>query len=641
MKTKAITMAAMAMMSAFTLMSCQVAEVEPPQQGSESLTGAVISLTSDESVSTKTEWNGYSIHWSQGDAINMTYCSAGQWGSRLYTSEPLARTSAFAAFKVPTDLESTAEGPFTFYAVSPSSAVADDMSSAPVIKVMVPTEQTPAADSYDKVADLMIGHSQEEYSTIPDKSVSMLWNRLVAHAEITVSSLQLDSDEILKSVTLSVDDDLAITGDFSYDLVSSKLTPTDNVSNSVTLNASSLSVDAGGNLKVWAAFMPCKVTTLTVSVETSANTYTRVITDCNLDFVRNKRNVLDVKISGLPTYPTVIAHRGCWFKNDVPEHSLAGVRMAKRFGYKAVEIDVRQTSDGVMMVLHDQTLKRTMRNASDYSALTEDVDISDLTYEQVRNNYVMASDNPAYREPMRTLEEILTECKKYGLQAMMHTSTWNAYRMAHEILGDGNWMPFHSKTTALDFARTLSKNVPLFYSVGESASLDEIKTLFAGWGGPCGVSTMTTTQLTAEYNKSLTDDGYLVQASVFDAPDEWQASHNGVTHHLTNFVVMPNQKMTTLDVVRGAGVRLSSGQSISRKWSTMEYGATLLKVKFVGSLTVNVNGTAYNMSSDGSQEEFIGKRFHAGAPSFTITAAEDTEIEYYEVSLKEPNELEE
>ena len=73
----------------------------------------------------------------------------------------------------------------------------------------------------------------------------------------------------------------------------------------------------------------------------------------------------------------------------------------------------------------------------------------------------------------------------------------------------------------------------------------------------------------------------------------------------------------------------------------MEYGATLLKVKFVGSLTVNVNGTAYNMSSDGSQEEFIGKRFHAGAPSFIITAAEDTEIEYYEVSLKEPNELEE
>ena len=113
-------MAAMAMMSAFTLMSCQVAEVEPPQQGSESLTGAVISLTSDESVSTKTEWNGYSIHWSQGDAINMTYCLSGQWGSRFYTSDPLARSSAFAAFNVPTDLEPTAAGQFTFYAVSPS-----------------------------------------------------------------------------------------------------------------------------------------------------------------------------------------------------------------------------------------------------------------------------------------------------------------------------------------------------------------------------------------------------------------------------------------------------------------------------------------------------------------------------------------
>ena len=616
--------------------SCVQKEIEPQS----SIDGVEI-LFDSQLPATKTEWNGYSIHWSQGDAINMTYCSAGQWGSRLYTSEPLARTSAFAAFEVPTDLESTAEGPFTFYAVSPSLAVADDMSSAPVIKVMVPTEQTPAADSYDKVSDLMIGHSQEEYSTIPDKSVSMLWNRLVAHAKITVSSLQLDSDETLKSVTLSVDDDLAITGDFSYDLVSSKLTPTDNISNSVTLNASSLSVDAGGNLKVWAAFMPCKVTTLTVSVETSANTYTRVITDCNLDFVRNKRNVLDVKMSGIPTYPMVIAHRGCWFKNDVPEHSLAAVRMAKRFGYKAVEIDVRQTSDGVMMVLHDQTLKRTMRNASDYSVLAEDVDISTLTYEQVRSGYVMASDNPEYREPMRTLEEILNECKKYGLMAMMHTSTWNAYRLAHQILGDGNWMPFHSKTTALDFARTLSDNVPLFYSVGESTSLEEIKALFAVWGGPCGVSTMTTTQLTAEYNKSLTDDGYFAQASVFDAPDEWQATHNGVTHHLTNFVVMPNQKMKVVDVVRGTAVTLASGQSVSKSWSVMGYGATILRLKFVGSLTVKVNGTTYNVTSDGSQEEVIGKRFHAGAPSFKITASEETEIEYYEVSLKEPNDLQE
>jgi len=629
----------MAMMSVLALISCQVAEITEPVQDKDFPTGAVVTLTSDESVSTRTQWNGYTIHWSQGDAVSMTCCRNGEWGTVMYESEPLAMTSAFAGFKVPTDLKPGEEGPFTFHAVSPSSAVAADFSAAPVCTVTVPVRQTPSANSYDKAADLMTGYSQQEYASLPDKSVPMLWDRHVAHAEIAIKSLSLSDGETLKTVTLSVDEGLAIAGDFSYDMEKSELTATDNVTNSVVLDVSSLSVDATGTLKVWTAFMPCRVSSLTVTVETTAGTYTRVISDCHLDFLVNRRNTLEIRMSGMQVYPTVIAHRGCWFKNDIPEHSLAAVRMAKRFGYKAVEIDVRTTSDNVMMVLHDQTLQRTMRNASDYSELTEDVAVADLTYEQVRSGYVMASDNPEYREPMRTLEEILTECRKYGLKAMMHTSTWAAYRMAHEILGDGNWMAFHSKTTALDYARTLSQNIPLFYSVGESTSLDEIKTLFAGWGGPCGVSTMTTTQLTADYNSSLTSDGYLVQASVFDVPSEWQATHDGVTHHLTNFVVMPDQKMLTMDVARGSGIALSSGQSISRGWATMEYGATVLKIRFTGALTVKVNGSAYTMSGDGSQEEVVGRRFHAVAPSFSIEATEDTDIEYYEVYVKQPDIL--
>jgi hypothetical protein len=45
------------------------------------------------------------------------------------------------------------------------------------------------------------------------------------------------------------------------------------------------------------------------------------------------------------------------------------------------------------------------------------------------------------------------------------------------------------------------------------------------------------------------------------------------------------------------------------------------------------------MTSDGSKEECIGKRFHAGAPSFSIAATSETVIEYYEASLKEPIDL--
>ena len=89
----------MAMMSVLALISCQVAEIAEPVQDKDFPTGAVVTLTSDESVSTRTEWNGYTIHWSQGDAVSMTCCRNGEWGTVMYESEPLAMTSAFAGFK--------------------------------------------------------------------------------------------------------------------------------------------------------------------------------------------------------------------------------------------------------------------------------------------------------------------------------------------------------------------------------------------------------------------------------------------------------------------------------------------------------------------------------------------------------------
>ena len=67
--SKTITMTTMAMMSVLALISCQVAEITEPVQDKDFPTGAVVTLTSDESVSTRTQWNGYTIHWSQGDAF--------------------------------------------------------------------------------------------------------------------------------------------------------------------------------------------------------------------------------------------------------------------------------------------------------------------------------------------------------------------------------------------------------------------------------------------------------------------------------------------------------------------------------------------------------------------------------------------
>ncbi|MEE1145426.1 MAG: glycerophosphodiester phosphodiesterase, partial [Bacteroidaceae bacterium] len=123
-----------------------------------------------------------------------------------------------------------------------------------------------------------------------------------------------------------------------------------------------------------------------------------------------------------PVYPTMIAHRGCWLKGLVPENSVEAVRMAKRFGYTGIECDVHYTKDSVMVILHDKTLNRTVRRAADYSKLEQPVKLSDLTFEELRRDYVLESSDPALRTPIPTLEELLSACKEHGILPMLHSS---------------------------------------------------------------------------------------------------------------------------------------------------------------------------------------------------------------------------
>ena len=90
-------------------------------------------------------------------------------------------------------------------------------------------------------------------------------------------------------------------------------------------------------------------------------------------------------------FPTMFAHRGCWTMNEekefvIPENSVAAVAMAKKMGYTGIECDVHYTKDKVMVILHDNTLNRTTRLAKDYSPLKEPVKLSDVTFEELRNN---------------------------------------------------------------------------------------------------------------------------------------------------------------------------------------------------------------------------------------------------------------
>jgi glycerophosphoryl diester phosphodiesterase len=55
--------------------------------------------------------------------------------------------------------------------------------------------------------------------------------------------------------------------------------------------------------------------------------------------------------------PLVVAHRGCW--RQPAENSLAAIAACAELGVDIVEIDLRRTKDGVIVLLHDDSLERT------------------------------------------------------------------------------------------------------------------------------------------------------------------------------------------------------------------------------------------------------------------------------------------
>lgn len=239
----------------------------------------------------------------------------------------------------------------------------------------------------------------------------------------------------------------------------------------------------------------------------------------------------------------VYAHRGSWSKNAsgefiIPENSPAAVAEAARRGYEGIECDVHLTKDGKMVILHDATINRTMRNAGDYSKIEKEVRLDQLTFEQLRRDYVLESEDPALRTPIPTLEELLSECRKHGIVPMLHSAVWESYKVAQEMFAD-DWICFTSELETLMKVREFS-GCTILYGINSGSAEENIRDL-KKIGGHCGISTMNYDLYTPAFCQVITQAGYEVQASIFPFDQEKTAIANGITFLLTDRI-LPSKK---------------------------------------------------------------------------------------------------
>ncbi|MCI7195767.1 MAG: BACON domain-containing protein [Bacteroides sp.] len=256
------------------------------------------------------------ILWEKGDKISIAYTVNDNWQNatgdattnkpaKIYVSEGLDTGGETAVFNISGSFNSTATGVHQFYSVYPSSCVkSTDIKYAPSVTMTIPGVQTPAENSFDAAADLMIGKATKTYNSLSDAKkdeIPLLWQRIVSHADITLKGLQgLTENEVITTIVLTADADAKLVGDRWIDIQNGNIlgpkTITD--ANVLTINGTNLKVNSN-NVEFWAAVMPATVKSLNIAVETNKATYTRNIESCNIEFKQNARKGLNVDMSSV------------------------------------------------------------------------------------------------------------------------------------------------------------------------------------------------------------------------------------------------------------------------------------------------------------------------------------------------------
>ncbi|GAA3494255.1 hydrolase [Streptomyces prasinosporus] len=140
--------------------------------------------------------------------------------------------------------------------------------------------------------------------------------------------------------------------------------------------------------------------------------------------------------------PSVIAHRGA--SAYAPENTLAAVDRAAALGVDWVENDVQRTKDGELVVLHDDSLRRTT-DVEEVFPGRAPWKVKDFTLAEISRLDAGSWFDPAYagaRVP--TLEQFVDRVERHRQKLLLEIKNPQLYpgieRQTLEVLGDEGWL---------------------------------------------------------------------------------------------------------------------------------------------------------------------------------------------------------
>ncbi|MEP6774813.1 MAG: glycerophosphodiester phosphodiesterase family protein, partial [Chloroflexota bacterium] len=164
-----------------------------------------------------------------------------------------------------------------------------------------------------------------------------------------------------------------------------------------------------------------------------------------------------------PIKPMLIAHRGGSL--EAPENTLAAFRHAIEVGAKFVELDVQMSKDGVLVVIHDDTLDRTTNGTGP---------VGEHTYDELEKLDAGSHFAPDYsKETIPPLRAVLELCAHAGVGVVIEIKSPHLYPgMVEKVSillddmkahGSHNYWCISFDHDAIRHLRTLDRAMPLGY----------------------------------------------------------------------------------------------------------------------------------------------------------------------------------
>jgi len=158
----------------------------------------------------------------------------------------------------------------------------------------------------------------------------------------------------------------------------------------------------------------------------------------------------------------VIAHRGNHV--NVPENTLASIHEAIKHGVDYVEVDLRTTKDGYLIIHHDGTVDRATNGKGK---------ISDHTLAEIKNLQVYNHNHKTHRIP--EFKEVLALCKDkiniyLDFKEADVTETWKQIRAAGM---EKQIVVYINKKEQYPQWRTIAPEMPLMTSIPDNVKNEE------------------------------------------------------------------------------------------------------------------------------------------------------------------------